>query len=87
MPSLSLAFRPKNLTVARQKPRQKMSEVVFTNMDDFLARYGTDEEKKAAQTRLTTTITTKEEYPAANNIIPEIRHDMASLELSSCLFH
>ena len=31
-----------------------MSDPVFTSMDDFLARYGTDEEKKALKERLST---------------------------------
>ena len=51
-----------------------MSDVVFTNMDDFLARYGTDEEKKAAQARLSMTSASKEENPAATNGISEIHH-------------
>jgi hypothetical protein len=49
-----------------------MSEVVFTSMDDFLARFGTDEEKKAAQVRLSMATTKKEESPATVNVKPEI---------------
>ncbi len=48
-----------------------MSEVTFTNMDDFLARFGTDEEKKAAQIRISMA-TKKEESTASTNIKPEI---------------
>ncbi len=51
---------------------KKMSEFVFTNMDDFLARFGTDEEKKAAQIRISMATNNKGESSATTNVMPEI---------------